>query len=82
MGAAASIRLWRDVEMHYLHENMGLECVGAGAGLDESATIGIPQRMIIESLVNEIYPGIDESDQYFLDRSVLGCTNESVIDLN
>ena len=96
-------RIWPNVEMHYLHENMRLEqspemqefanwllSVGAGVGLDQSETIQIPQRMIcpdfsINSLVDSVYPGIDHGeklDEYFLDRCILGCTNNSVMDLN
>ena len=64
--------------------------IGAGTGLDESETIAIPQRMIcpdfsIDTLVEEIYPGIEhgeKDDQYFLDRTILGCTNDSVMELN
>ena len=103
---AASIRrsrIWPNVEMHYLHENMHLErspemqefanwllSVGAGVGLDQAETIEIPHRMMcpdftIESLVDSIYPGIEageKDDEYFMDRSILGCTNNSVMDLN
>ena len=96
-------RIWLHVDMHYLHENMHLEqspemlefvnwllSVGVGAGLDQSETFEIPQRMIcadfsIHSLVDSVYPGIDhgeKSDEYFLNRSILGCTNNSVMDLN
>jgi hypothetical protein len=64
--------------------------VGAGTGLDESETIAIPQGMIcpdnsINSLVEAIYPGIEDGekeDQYFLDRCILACKNDSVQDLN
>ena len=98
---AASIRrsgIWQHVNMLYLHQNMRLEQspemqefsnwllnVGAGTGLDESDTISIPQHMICDDLVSEIYPGIRDGwkeDQYFLDRSILACTNDSVMMIN
>ena len=64
--------------------------VGAGVGMDQCETIQIPQRTIcpdfsVDSLVDSVYPGIDhgeKSDEYFLDRSILGCTNNSVMYLN
>jgi PIF1-like helicase/Helicase len=97
---AASLRrssLWQHVQMHYLHQNMRLEqtpemqefalwLLEIGAGKQE--TIAIPQHMIcpdINSLIDEIYPGIkhgDKDDQYFLDRSILACTNDIVMHLN
>jgi len=99
---AASIRrgrIWRDVNMLYLDQNMRLEQspemqefanwllnVGAGTELDQSDTIAVPQHMVCEDLAEEIYPGIRDNgwkeDQYFLDRSVLACTNDSVMELN
>ena len=103
---AASIkrsRLWNNVEVHYLHQNMRLEqspemqdfanwllSVGAGTELDRSDTIAIPQHMIcpdfeMGTLVDQIYPGIghgEKDDQYFLDRNILSCTNDNVMDLN
>jgi ATP-dependent exoDNAse (exonuclease V) alpha subunit len=39
----------------------------------------------IDSLVDAVYPGIEtgeKEDSYFMDRSILGCTNNSVMDLN
>ena len=65
--------------------------IGSGTGLDNNTpTIAIPQNMIcpdnsINSLIDEIYPGIqhgDKDDQYFLDRSILACTNDAVMRLN
>jgi len=35
--------------------------------------------------MDEIYPGIEHGEKdgwYFLDRSILGCVNDSVMDLN
>ena len=65
--------------------------VGAGTQLEENSTnIKIPQHMIcpddsINSLIEEIYPGIqhgDKDDQYFLDRSILACKNDIVRNIN
>ena len=65
--------------------------IGAGTHLDNNIqTIDIPQHMIcadnsINSLIEEIYPGIqhgNKDDQYFLDRSILACTNDIVMHLN
>ena len=65
--------------------------IGAGTGLDiNTPTVAIPQNMIcqdnsINSLIDETYPGIehgDKDDQYFLDRSILACTNDAVMHLN
>jgi hypothetical protein len=65
--------------------------IGAGTQLNHNTqTVAIPQHMIcpdnsIDSLIDQIYPGIrhgDKDDQYFLDRSILACTNDVVKDLN
>jgi hypothetical protein len=64
--------------------------VGAGLELDNNERISIPQNMIcphytVDSLVEEIYPDLhvgDKEDQYFLDRNILACTNENVMELN
>ena len=65
--------------------------VGAGTQLDNNvATIEIPPHMIcpdnsVDSLIDQIYPGIqhgDKDDQYFLDRSILACKNDTVMLLN
>ena len=64
--------------------------VGAGTQLDNTGRILIPQNMIcpdnsINSLITDIYPGIqhgDKDDQYFLDRSILACKNDIVMQLN
>lgn len=64
--------------------------VGAGLELDNDERISIPQHMIcphytVDSLVEEIYPELqvgDKEDQYFLDRYILACTNENVMELN
>ena len=64
--------------------------VGAGIEADNPDRVSLPQYMIcpnytVDNLVEEIYPGInhgDMEDQYFLDRSILACTNDNVMDLN
>ena len=65
--------------------------IGAGTHLNnDTQSIPIPEHMIcpdntIESLIDQIYPGIRhgyKEDQYFLDRSVLACTNDAVRILN
>ena len=65
--------------------------VGAGTqAVNNTERITIPQHMIcpdnsIDFLMDEIYPGIrhgDKDDQYFLDRSILACTNDIVMHLN
>ena len=64
--------------------------VGAGTHLDNTGRILIPENMIcpdneIDSLIDNIYPGIrlgDKEDQYFLDRSILACKNDIVMHLN
>ena len=65
--------------------------VGAGTHPENNAeSIVIPQNMIIpdnsiDSLIEMIYPGINQGnkdDQYFLDRSILACTNDIVMHLN
>ena len=65
--------------------------IGAGTQLNQNTqTIAIPQNMIcpdnsIDSLIDHIYPGIQhghKDDQYFLDRSILACTNDAVMHLN
>ena len=90
--------IWQHIEIHYLHQNMRLDQtpemevfaqwlleVGAGTHLDNSDTISIPDNMLCDSLTEEIYPGIqhgDKDDQYFMDRSILACTNDTVRLLN
>jgi len=64
--------------------------VGSGVNLDDSGKVEIPQYMhcanaTIDGLVDEIYPDIgqgDKDDEYFLDRNIMACTNDSVMDLN
>jgi hypothetical protein len=64
--------------------------IGAGRTVDEGETIEIPQQMLchnntIESLISSIYPGIEQGnhpDQYFLDRTILSCTNDNVDGIN
>jgi len=65
--------------------------IGAGTHLDNNTpTIPIPPYMIcqdnsVDSLIEEIYPGIqhgDKDDQYFLDRSILACTNDAIRSMN
>ena len=65
--------------------------IGAGTHLNnDSQSISIPEHMIcpdnsIDSLIDLIYPGIrhgNKEDQYFLDRSILACTNDAVRALN
>src|SRR5271154_2679333 len=64
--------------------------VGGGVDLDNSGKVEIPQYMhcvneTIDGLVDEIYPDIghgDKDDEYFLDRNIMACTNDSVMDLN
>jgi hypothetical protein len=68
--------------------------LGVGAGThvdnDNSESLQIPDGMIcpdltVDSLIEEIYPGIqhgDKDDQYFLDRSILTCRNDTVVRLN
>ena len=65
--------------------------IGAGTHLNNNTqTVEIPQHMIcadnaVDSLMDQIYPDIghgDKDDQYFLDRSILACTNDVIKDLN
>jgi hypothetical protein len=45
----------------------------------------ITPHYTVDSLVEEIYPDLqvgDKEDQYFLDRNILACTNENVMELN
>ena len=64
--------------------------VRAGIKLNNTGRIPILHHMIcpnnsIDSLIQEIYPGIqhgENEDQYFLDRSILACTNDIVMHLN
>ena len=64
--------------------------IGAGRTVDEAETIEIPQHMLchdntMESLITAIYPDIQQGnhpDQYFLDRSILSCTNDNVDVIN
>ena len=71
------------------HANWLLD-IGAGLNLDNTEKIAIPPHMLcsdheIDSLMNQIYPDMvqgDQDDQYFLDRNILACTNDSVMHLN
>jgi len=64
--------------------------IGACRTVDEGETIEIPQQMLchdntMESLISSIYPGIEQGnhpDQYFLDRTILSCTNNNVDGIN
>jgi hypothetical protein len=64
--------------------------VGAGNTVDDANTIEIPQHMLIqektmEALINATYPGIEQGnhdDQYYLDQTILSCTNDNVDDIN
>jgi len=64
--------------------------IGAGTTVDEADTIQIPQHMLcqdntIEALINLTYPDIhlpNHQDQYYLDRTILTCTNDNVDDIN
>ena len=71
------------------HANWLLD-IGAGNNLDESETVELPEEMCltdktIESLINNVYPGISHGDknaEYFLDRTILACKNDEVDDIN
>jgi PIF1-like helicase len=64
--------------------------IGAGSTVDAGDTIEIPQTMLcqentMQALIEATYPEIDQgnhSDQYYLDRTILSCTNDSVDDIN
>jgi len=71
------------------HANWLLE-IGAGTNMDVAETVLIPDSMIcpnnsVDSLISSIYPGINHGnhpDSYFLDRSILCCRNDEVVDMN
>ena len=85
-----NMRLEQSPEM----QNFAQWLLQVGAGTTQlnnnMETVTIPQHMIcldnsIDSLIDQIYPGIqhgDKDDQYFLDRSILACTNDIVMHLN
>ena len=60
-------KLWKDIKVHYLHQNMCLE--------RSPESVQHPEEMClndrtIESLINNVYLGIDHRDkgaEYFLD---------------
>jgi hypothetical protein len=63
--------------------------IGRGANLGVNNYISLPANMCCgsspESLVNSIYPEIDQGpkdDGYFLNRTILSCRNDDVDDLN
>ena len=63
--------------------------VGAGKGLDDVGNVTLPAHMhcgnTVKDLINATYPDIgvgNKDDQYFLDRTILSCKNDSVHDLN
>jgi ATP-dependent DNA helicase PIF1 len=64
--------------------------IGAGRTVGEGETIEIPQQMLchdntMESLISNIYSGIEQGnhpDQYFLDKTILSCTNDHVDGIN
>ena len=64
--------------------------IGAGRTVDDGDMIEIPQTMLcqentMQALIEATYPGINQgnhSDQYYLDRTILSCTNDSVDDIN
>jgi hypothetical protein len=61
--------------------------IGAGTTVDAGNTIQIPQHMLcqentIYALINVTYPDLHQGnhqDQYYLDRTILSCTNDNVI---
>lgn len=64
--------------------------VGEGRGLSPEKTISLPRAMVtpqntLDSLIDFIYPNIAEQpkpDSFFLDRTILTTTNDSVDDIN
>jgi hypothetical protein len=64
--------------------------IGAGRMVNAGDTIKIPQHMLcqentMESLINATYPEIEQDnqqDQYYLDRTILSCTNDNVDSIN
>ena len=64
--------------------------IGTGTTVDAADTLQIPQHMLchnnsIQSLITATYPGIhhpNQPDQYYLDRTILSCTNDNVDDIN
>jgi len=64
--------------------------IGAGTTVNDAGTVQIPQQMLcndnsIQSLIAATYPGIhhpNQPDQYYLDRTILSCTNDNVDDIN
>ena len=92
--------LWQHVYLHqnmHLEQSPDMQQfahwlldVRSGTQLDNTGRILIPQNMIcpdnsINSLITDIYPGIqhgDKDNQYFLDRSILACKNDIVMQLN
>jgi hypothetical protein len=64
--------------------------IGAGTTVDAGDTIEIPQHMVchentLEALIDATYPGIEQPnhpDQYYLDRTILSCTNDNVDVIN
>jgi PIF1-like helicase len=63
--------------------------IGSGRTVDAGGTVAIPQHMLLhentmEALINATYPdfGQPHPDQYYLDRTILSCTNDNVDDIN
>ena len=64
--------------------------IGAGKTVDAADTIKIPQNMLcqgntIQALINSTYPDIEQGnhpDQYYLDRTIFSCKNDSVDVIN
>jgi hypothetical protein len=64
--------------------------IGAGTTVDAGDTIEIPQHMVchentLEALIDATYPGIEQPNhpvQYYLDRTILSCTNDNVDVIN
>jgi ATP-dependent DNA helicase PIF1 len=62
----------------------------AGRTMDAEDTIKIPQNMlchenIMQALIDATYPGIEQGnhpDQYYVDRTILSCGNDSVDAIN